>query len=115
MAPPPAGEAGRGRGGGGQARGRVARLSSLAAAPELAHGAVLVAPSVTPAMTFLIHHAAAVVSEHGGLLDHGAAIARELGVPCVVGCRGAGSQLADGDAVWLDGDAGIVIRLASDS
>jgi len=113
-APPAATDFWQGRGCGGQARGRVARLSALAATPELAQGAVLVAPSVTPAMTFLLHEAAAVVTEHGGLLDHGAAIARELGVPCVVGCRGAWTHLNDGDTVWLDGDAGVVIRLPGD-
>ena len=65
-------------------------------------------------MTFLLHAATAVISEHGGLLDHGAAIARELGVPCVVSCRGAWTHLRDGDTVWLDGNAGVVIRLRSD-
>jgi pyruvate,water dikinase len=113
-APPSATDCWRGRGCGGQARGRVARLSSLAAAPDLPAGSVLVAPSVTPAMTFLLHQTAAVISEHGGLLDHGAAIARELGVPCVVGCRGAWTHLRDGDTVWLDGAEGIVIRLRAD-
>jgi len=100
-----------GRGSGGQARGVVVHLARLDAAPALPPDAVIVTRSVTPAMTFLLHRAVAVVSEHGGLLGHGAAIARELGLPCVVGCTGAWSQLRDGDRVWVDGAAGVVVRL----
>jgi pyruvate,water dikinase len=48
------------------------------------------------------------VSETGGLLDHGAALARELGIPCVVGCAGAWTQLIDGALIAVDGDAGLV-------
>jgi phosphohistidine swiveling domain-containing protein len=47
------------------------------------------------------------------LLDHGAAIARELALPCVVGCTGAWTQLSDGDDVWIDGQTGTVVRLGS--
>ena len=50
----------------------------------------------------------AVVSETGGYLDHGAALARELGIPCVVGCRDAWSVLVDGMIVSVDGDGGVV-------
>jgi pyruvate,water dikinase len=56
----------------------------------------------------MVEGCAALVSETGGLLDHGAALARELGIPCVVGCRGAWSSLADGMLVSVDGDAGLV-------
>jgi pyruvate,water dikinase len=52
---------------------------------------------------------AAIVSETGGPLDHGAAMARELGIPSVVGCREAWALLADGALVTVDGDAGVVI------
>jgi phosphohistidine swiveling domain-containing protein len=103
----------RGRGSGGRARGQVVCLSALADAPvALPAGSVLVVATVTPAMTFLLHSARAVISEHGGLLDHGAAIARELAVPIVVGCQNALSELSSTDHVWVDGDAGLVIRLS---
>ncbi len=110
-APTLSADAWRGRGCGGRARGRVTRLRSLADAPQLEPGAVLLVPAVTPAMTFLLHRASAIVSAHGGLLDHGAAIARELGLPCVVGCSGAWAQLSDGDEAYVDGNAGLVVRL----
>jgi len=47
---------------------------------------------------------AGIVSETGGPLDHGAALARELGIPCIVGCHDAWSLLTDGMIVTLDGD-----------
>ena len=103
----------KGRGCGGHARGRVVRLDSLADTPTLGPDTILVVPSVTPAMTFVLHRAKGIVSEHGGLLDHGAAIARELALPCVVGCTGAWTQLSDGDDVWIDGQTGTVVRLGS--
>jgi pyruvate,water dikinase len=44
------------------------------------------------------------------LLDHGAAMARELGIPCVVGCRGVVEAVADGDWLEVSGDSGTVSR-----
>ena len=60
------------------------------------------------ALAMIVDGCAALVSETGGLLDHGAALARELGIPCVVGCAGAWTQLGDGMQVTVDGDAGRV-------
>ncbi len=64
---------------------------------------------MTPALAVFVTGCAALVSETGGLLDHGASLARELGVACVVGCRDAWSLLDDGMIVTVDGDAGTVI------
>ncbi|MBL8622696.1 MAG: hypothetical protein JNK64_15380 [Myxococcales bacterium] len=71
-------------------------------------GAVVVTRAVTPALALLIGGAAAIVSEHGSPLDHGAAMARELGIPCVVGCPGVTLGLAPRTWVEVDGDAGTV-------
>jgi phosphoenolpyruvate-protein kinase (PTS system EI component) len=62
-------------------------------------------------MAVLVGGAVALVAEHGGPLGHGAALARELGIPCVVGCAGALALLADGDEVLVDGAAGLVLKL----
>jgi pyruvate,water dikinase len=99
-----------GRGTGGRVAGTVARIADLETAETPPDDSVLLVRAITPAMTFLMQRCAAVVSTHGGLLGHGAAIARELGVPCVVGCTGAWSELRDGDRVLVDGDAGVVVR-----
>jgi pyruvate,water dikinase len=100
--------------------GRVVRFASLAAARPIAtrdqvgnqiRDQIVVVRAVTPALAMLVDGCAALVSETGGLLDHGAALARELGATCVVGCTGAWSELADGARVAVDGDAGLVIPL----
>jgi len=88
----------------------VVRFASLASAIAVGSGDVIVTRAVTPALAVLVAGCAALVSETGGLLDHGAALARELGIPCVVGCRDAWSVLADGMIVTVDGEAGVVTR-----
>jgi pyruvate,water dikinase len=98
----------RGVGTGPRVVGRVVRFASLATAISVGRGDVVVARAVTPALAVLVVGCAAIVSETGGLLDHGAALARELGVPCVVGCDGAWTELTDGALVTVDGDAGVV-------
>jgi phosphohistidine swiveling domain-containing protein len=105
--PPAAGL--RGRGTGGRVRGRVRIIDP--AAPRAADGEVAVVATVIPPMAPLLVGAAAIVAEHGGLLGHGAALARELGIPCIVGCVGVLTTLRDGDEVWIDADAGVVIPL----
>jgi pyruvate,water dikinase len=102
-----------GVGTGPRVTGRVVRFASLASTFAVGSGAVVVARAVTPALAVLVAGCAALVSETGGLLDHGAALARELGIPCVVGCTDAWSLLADGMVVSVDGDAGIVTTAES--
>lgn len=96
-----------GVGTGPRVTGRVVRLESLAATIAVSPTDVVVTRAVTPALAVLVIGCAALVSETGGLLDHGAALARELGIPCVVGCEGAWA-LTDGMVVTVDGDAGTV-------
>jgi len=100
----------RGVGFGPRVVGRVVRLASLASAgaAPIGRGDVIVTRAITPALAMVVDGCAALVSETGGLLDHGAALARELGITCVVGCADAWTQLPDGALVSVDGDAGLV-------
>ena len=75
-------------------------------------GDVLVAYTTDPGWTPLFVNAAAILLEVGGVLQHGAVIAREYGKPCVVGIDGLMTKLSDGQRVEVDGPAG-VIRLLS--
>lgn len=100
----------RGVGCGGVVTGRVVHIPNLWELPVLPLGAIAVTPAVTPALAVALVGAAAIVSETGGLLDHGAAMARELGIPCVVGCTDAMS-LPPHALVTVDGDAGAVTEL----
>ena len=72
---------------------------------------MLVARTLLPTELPLLSPAAIVV-ETGGVLDHVAAQARERAIPAVVGAVGACRALRDGDQVLVDGDAGLVVRLA---
>ncbi len=71
-------------------------------------GEVLVCDAIQPTMTHLVLLASAVVERRGGMLIHGAIIARELGIPCVNGVHAAADILQDGDLVTVDGHLGIV-------
>jgi pyruvate,water dikinase len=109
----PEGPALHGQGTGPRVAGRVVRFTSLASAITVGAGDVVVTRAVTPALAVLVAGCAALVSETGGLLDHGAALARELGIPCVVGCRDAWSQLSDGMLVTVDGWGGTVAAVVT--
>ena len=71
-------------------------------------GDVLVTTTTTPAWTPLFPSLAALVTETGGILCHAAIVAREYGVPAVVGAEGATRRLADGARVRVDGTAGTI-------
>ena len=104
----PPGRALHGIGTGPRVTGRIVRFATLASTVRIGPGDVVVTRTVTPALAIQVIGCAALVSETGGLLDHGAALARELGIPCVVGCHEAWSLLGDGMVVTVDGDAGSV-------
>jgi pyruvate,water dikinase len=71
-------------------------------------GEVIVCDSIDPNMTFVIPLAAAVVERWGGMLVHGAIIAREYGIPCITGIPDAVKIISNGDMVTVDGYLGIV-------
>mgnify|MGYP005847128419 CR=1 FL=1 len=72
------------------------------------HGEVLVCDAVDPNMTFVVPLAAAVVERRGGMLIHGAIIAREYGLACVTGIPDATELIQTGDSLTVDGYLGIV-------
>lgn len=87
-------------------RARVARTPEEGAA--LQPGEVLIAPFTDPGWTPLFAVAAAVVTDLGGVLSHGAIVAREYGIPAVVNTRHATTRIRTGQIVTVDGDAGTV-------
>ncbi|WP_157113010.1 phosphoenolpyruvate synthase [Nocardia speluncae] len=92
----------------GTADGTVRVLSAPEQGTALAHGEILVAPMTNPDWLPTISRAAAVVTDSGGMTCHAAIVARELGVPCIVGARTATTTLTDGDTVTVDGSTGEV-------
>jgi rifampicin phosphotransferase len=90
-------------------RGPVRKAGSPEAAiAALEPGDVLVVPFTTPAYNSVLPLAGAVVTVHGGLLCHAAVLARELGLPAVVGAAAAFDRLEDGMEVEVDPVAGTV-------
>lgn len=92
----------------GKVRGTARVVRSLAEAARLLKGDVLVAETTAPPWTPLFATAAAVVTDTGGILSHCAVVAREYGIPAVVGVGAATAVIKDGQTVEVDGDAGLV-------
>jgi pyruvate,water dikinase len=77
-------------------------------------GYILVCPSTDPAWTPLFLHAAGLVMERGGMLSHGAVVAREYGIPAVVNVPGATRRIQSGQRLRVDGNRGIVSILGGE-
>lgn len=92
----------------GVAVGTARVLTTLADADRLRAGDVLVATMTSPDWVPTLRRAAALVTSSGGLTCHAAIVSRELGIPCVVGARGATDLLPDGEVVTVDGTTGQV-------
>ena len=75
----------------------------------LQRGEILVAPLTNPTWTPLFAVASAVVTEVGGILSHGAIVAREYGIPAVMSVPGATQSLSDGQMITVDGNRGVVV------
>ena len=92
--------------------GQVTARANVIHGPEnfaaMRLGDVLVAPLTTPAWTPLFALASAVVTDVGGPLSHGSIVAREYGIPAVLGTGSATRQIQNGQMVSVDGSAGIV-------
>jgi pyruvate,water dikinase len=89
----------------------TARLVTDPDDPSLEPGEVLVCETTDPSWASLMFVAGALVIDIGGAVSHGAIVARELGVPCVIGTRRACGWLRTGDVVRVDGTTGAVARV----
>lgn len=78
---------------------------------QLAPGEILVCPGTDPAWTPLFMAAVGLITEVGGMMTHGSVVAREYGIPAVVGVHQATTRLKDGQRIRLDGTAGKIIIL----
>ena len=93
----------------GIATGNARVIKTASDLMNFKQGEVLICDSIDPNMTFVVPLASAVVERRGGMLIHGAIIAREYGLPCVTGITGAAEVIHTGDRVTVDGYLGIVI------
>jgi phosphohistidine swiveling domain-containing protein len=92
--------------------GRLSGPASVIMSPsefdKMQPGSILVAPLTTPAWTQLFSHATALVTDIGSILAHGSIVAREYGIPAVLGTGDATQRIKHGQMITIDGDAGTV-------
>jgi len=93
---------------GGVATGQAAVLLDVADADRLEAGQILVTRQTDPGWAAVFFLTGGLVIERGGMLSHGAIIAREYGIPAVVGVRDATRLIRNGDTLCVDGDHGTV-------
>ncbi|CAG7643293.1 phosphoenolpyruvate synthase [Paenibacillus allorhizosphaerae] len=89
----------------------IARVVLRPEEAKLSKGEIMIAPFTDPGWTPLFHSAVGLVMEVGGLMTHGAVVAREYGLPAVVGIDRATELIRDGDRIRLDGTRGYVLVL----
>ncbi|MDR4227897.1 phosphotransferase [Bacillus mojavensis] len=90
----------------GIATGPVKVIRDASEFSQFTPGDILVCKMTTPLWTSLFQDAKAIITDTGGILSHAAIIAREYGIPAVLGTRAATERLRDGDIVTVDGNSG---------
>ncbi|MDQ2086088.1 PEP/pyruvate-binding domain-containing protein [Herbivorax sp. ANBcel31] len=88
--------------------GRIKVLNSPVQGQKLEKGDILVTAATNPAWTPLFLKIGALIMETGGPISHGSVVAREYGVPAVVGVAEATSMLKDGQIVKVNGETGVI-------
>jgi pyruvate,water dikinase len=86
--------------------GRVRIIKQIDSNMKLEPNDIIVTPSIDPGQTHVFLLAGALILEVGGLLSHGAILAREFGLPTVAQVRGATQRLKDAQVVTVNGNTG---------
>ena len=95
----------------GKAKGKVKIILSPLNIKKMNQGDILVAPMTSPDFVIAMKKAAAIITDEGGMTSHAAIVARELGIPCIVGTKIATKVLKDNDLVEVDANKGVVKKL----
>ena len=95
----------------GTSPGRVSGRAKIVRDPskaDIRYGDILIAKNTDPGWTPILSIAGGMVMEEGGLLNHCSIVARELGVPSIVGVHQATRRIKDNDLITIDGGLGVV-------
>lgn len=98
----------------GKIKARIRIIHTLEDADKLERGEIMVASFTDIGWTPYFSIISGLITEIGSPLSHGAVVAREYGIPAVVGVKGAKSFLTDGEFVLLDGEKGIVQKMRNE-
>ena len=93
----------------GVVTGTVRVIDDVSRIDEIVPGEILVTRATNIGWTVAFHKVSAIVTDIGAPLSHAAIVAREFGIPAVVGCRNATTILKTGDVVTVDGSKGTVV------
>jgi phosphohistidine swiveling domain-containing protein len=93
----------------GTYEGKARVINSIGELPQVQQGEILVTRATAPTFNVVLPLLGAIVTERGGALSHAAIVAREYGLPGVVGCAGALEAIRTGDRIRVDGDKGEVV------
>lgn len=92
----------------GTYEGNARVIQNIGDLPSVQQGEILVTRATAPTFNIVLPLLGAIVTERGGALSHAAIVAREYGLPAVVGCAGAVAAITTGRRVRVDGDRGEV-------
>ena len=98
----------------GVVSGRVRIVTHISGADKIQPGDILITHSTDIGWSPYFPILSGVVTELGGLISHGAVVAREYGLPCLVGVAGATQMFRDQDTVCLDAVRGILTKVTND-
>lgn len=90
----------------GKYSGKACLVESINDFAKVHMGDIIIVHSSSPAWTVPMLQAGALVSELGGIISHTAIVAREMGIPCIVGAKGVFDVVKDGDLLEIDGETG---------
>jgi pyruvate,water dikinase len=92
----------------GIAIGIVKVVKNIKELSKVKLGDILVVKTSNPAWTIGMVKSSALISELGGIISHVAIVAREMGIPCIVGVENAVNILKDGQRIKIDGNEGVI-------
>jgi len=95
--------------------GKVKGVAKVAYDPieakkKIKKGDIFITPMTSPDFMVTIMKSAGIITDFGGILCHAAIVAREMGIPCIVGAKNATSVIKDGEIISIDGESGIVYK-----
>ncbi len=96
----------------GLAKGKAIVIHDSSDLKKAKKGSILIAEKTIPAMIIAMEKCAGIVTETGGVTSHAAIVTRELGIPCIVGCKGACQKINDGNLLFLDATQGVVWQVS---
>lgn len=99
----------------GKITGRACVVKSFDEVGKIKAGDILITHSTDIAWSPYFPILSGVVTELGGLISHGAVVAREYGLPCIIGATNATAIIKDGEEILMDATAGVIVKMGNNN